>query len=119
MAKVEKEGWVGDLFSWLGTKLSSLWSTAEPAVVSSFRAFIAEFEGDAIAAVAEEWPLVKSGTDKFDAAVAKVTAKIIVAGWTATVTAIETLIQDAYISYKAAQPETHGLVTPPNPALQK
>lgn len=109
----EKEGFVGDMFSWIGAKLSSLWATAEPEVISTFRQFFSAFEGAALAAVVAEAPKVISGSDKFSNAVTTVTGQVAAAGWTASAGAVQTLVQDAYISWQATQPASHGIVVPP------
>lgn len=109
-----KEGFFGDLFTWIGTKLSSLWATAEPEVISTFRQFFSTFEGAALAAVVAEAPKVISGADKFSNATSTVTQQVIAAGWQASTGAIQTLVQDAFISWQATQPAAHGIVTPPS-----
>lgn len=101
------------MFSWIGTKLTSLWSKAEPEVIAVFRKFFSEFEGVALQAVIAEAPKLISGTDKLNNAMAFVGNAVKAAGWTASTGAIQTLVQDAYISWQATQPASHGIVSPP------
>lgn len=109
----DKEGFFGDLFTWIGSKLSSLWATAEPEVIATFRTFFSTFEGAALAAVVAEAPKVISGADKFANASSTVTSAVLAAGWQASTGAIQTLVQDAYISWQATQPAAHGIVVAP------
>lgn len=107
----QQEGVVGDFFTWIGAQMSALWTKAKPTVVADFKLFVDTFEGAALAAVAQEAPKVIDNQEKFDNAAANVTTQVKAAGWTAATAAIETLIQDAYLSYKASS--GHSLVTPP------
>lgn len=95
--------WIGDIFSWLGTQMSSLWSFAAPESVKIFKLFVETFEGAAIDAVKTEALKAISGEEKFSNAVAAVESIVIAAGWKASTTALETLVQDAYASFKASQ----------------
>lgn len=95
--------WVGDIFSWLGSKMSLLWSFAEPEAVKVFKLFIQTFEEAAIDAVKAETLKAISGEEKFNNAVSAVQAIVISAGWKASTTALETLVQDAYTSLKVSQ----------------
>lgn len=103
--------WYNDIFSWLGDKLSALWSHAEPEAVKVFKLFISTFEQNAIDAVVAEAQKTISGQEKFTNAVATVEGIVIAAGWKAGTTALQTLVQDAYTSFKASQGAS--LVTPP------
>lgn len=113
MSKVEKEGWVGDVFSWFGNTLSSMWAKAEPTVVSHLRAFFAEFEGIAITAIQAEAPKLLTGKEKFSSAVSSVANTVAAQGWTVAISVIETLVQDAYMTWSANQPQSTSLITPP------
>lgn len=104
--------WFNDVFSWLGTHLSALWAQAEPEAVKIFKLFVSTFEKEAVDAVVAEAQKTISGQEKFDNAVAVVSAIVVAAGWKASTTALETLIQDAYLSWKASQGAS--LVTPPS-----
>jgi hypothetical protein len=104
----QQEGAVGDFFSWIGSKMKALLGLAQPEVVVVFKQFVTTFEGDAIAAVAEEAKKVTSGEEKFASAVSVVTAKVIAAGWSASNTAVRTLVQDAYTAWKASQKPVAG-----------
>ena len=103
--------WMGDIFSWLGAQMSGLWSFAAPESVKIFKVFVETFEGAAIDAVKAEAQKAISGEEKFSSAVAAVEAVVIAAGWKASTTALQTLVQDAYTSLKASKGDI--LVTAP------
>lgn len=103
--------WYGDIFSWLGTKLSALWAAVEPEAAAVFKTFVSTFEGAALEAVQAQVAADISGADKFANAGAQLKTIVENAGWKASTTAINTLIQDAYTSYKASQGQV--LATPP------
>lgn len=97
--------WIGDIFAWLGRTLSALWEKTEPETVKLVKLFFATFEAAALAAVTAEAAKVISGEEKFANAVAAVEAVVIAAGWKASQTMIETLVQDAYMTLKASNGE--------------
>ena len=99
------------IFSWLGKELSALWAAVQPEAMAVFKTFVSTFEGAALAAVQAQVAADISGAQKFSNAGDQLTTIVKNAGWTASTTAINTLIQDAYTTYKASQGQT--LVTPP------
>lgn len=101
-------------FHWLGAKLSTLWGqirTVAPKLTADIEAFMTTFEAAALAAVEKQEPLVLSGQEKFTAACAEVLAEVTAAGWKAGATLIQTLVQDAVLTFKAKVGQ--NLVTPP------
>lgn len=95
--------WFGDIFAWIGTQLSALWDKAGPEASKLFKLFVHTFEQAAIDAVRAEAMKTISGEEKLANAMATVEAVVIAAGWKAGQTAIQTLVQDAYASWKASQ----------------
>lgn len=97
--------WIGDIFAWLGKTLSKLWGAVKPETVKLVKLFFVTFEDAALAAVEAEALKAITGQEKFDNAVAAVQAVVIKAGWKASQTMIETLVQDAYMTLKASRGE--------------
>lgn len=92
-----------NLFDWLGAVLSKLFTAAVPESLKIFKLFISTFEQAAVNAVIAEARKTISGEQKFENAVANVQAIVLAAGWKASQTALETLVQDAYTGWKASQ----------------
>lgn len=107
---------VSEIFSWIGTRLKSLFVKAEPAVVALVRRLWNDFEGVALEAVAAEATKVISGQEKFSNAVANVKAAIVAQGWQVRDSLIQTLVQDTYTAWKLNQKPVEGelLIKAPN-----
>lgn len=89
------------IFSWIGNLFKSIFATVEPTVIADLKNFYNTWEPKALAAVEAEASKVISGTEKFDAAVANLTAQISTNGWTVAAGIVETIVQDAYLVYTA------------------
>lgn len=108
MSRKSPEGFVDDLFSWMGRTLKALFNKAEPVLMTTIRQFFDKFETIAVEAVAEQATKALSGQEKFTNAVANVAEKVAAEGWQASQTILQTLVQDAYTAWKASQKPVPG-----------